>query len=211
MNSDKTATIEMDVRGLTCPEPVLRTRKALDSVDCRAVNVLTDDAACRDNVIRFAQNAGHAVDSTTREDGAHLVRIMKSAPEEPGRRSRDEVTTKNQEPGDAGTVMFITSDRIGHGADELGQLLMGLFLRTLSEMPTPPARLILANAGVKLAVEGSAVLDHLRNIERIGVKIGVCGTCLDYYGLKDKVRVGAVSNLYEVTEQLLAATKVISV
>jgi selenium metabolism protein YedF len=197
MNTDKTVTIELDVRGLTCPEPVLRTRKALDSIDRGTVNVLTDDAACRDNVLRFAQNAGYQANSTTREDSTHLVRIVKTGPD----------ATK---PGDTGTAVFITSDRIGHGADELGQLLMGLFLRTLSEVPTRPARLILANAGVKLAVEGSTALDHLHNIERIGVKIGVCGTCLDFYGLKDKLRAGAVSNLYEVTEQLLAASKVIS-
>jgi selenium metabolism protein YedF len=205
MNTDQNRTIELDVRGLTCPEPVLRTRKALDSIDCGAVNVLTDDAACRDNLIRFAQNAGYSVDSTTREDGTHLVRIEKSVPAR-----NEEPRTKNQKPNDAGTIVFITSDRIGHGADELGQLLMGLFLRTLSEMPTRPARLILANAGVKLAVESSTVLDHLHNIERSGVKIGVCGTCLDYYGLKDKIRAGAVANLYEVTEQLLGASKVIS-
>lgn len=197
MNPDETATIELDVRGLTCPEPVLRTRKALDSIDCGSVSVLTDDAACRDNVIRFAQNAGCQAESTTREDGSYLVSMVKTGPDA-------------RQPGDTGTIIFITSDRLGHGADELGQLLMGLFLRTLSEMPARPARLILANAGVKLAVEGSTALVHLHSIERTGVKVGVCGTCLDFYSLKDKVRAGTVSNLYEVTEQLLAASRVIS-
>lgn len=198
MNTDRPATVELDVRGLTCPEPVLRTKRALDSIDRGSVNVLTADSACRDNVIRFAQNAGYQAAGTTREDGAYLVRIEKTEPDA-------------KRPGDTGTTIFITSDRLGHGADELGQLLMGLFLRTLSEMPARPARLILANAGVKLAVEGSPVLDHLHNLERSGVKVGVCGTCLDFYGLKDKVRAGTVSNLYEVTEQLLAASKVISI
>lgn len=203
MNTDETATIELDVRGLVCPEPVLRTRRALDSIDRGSVSVLTGDAACRDNVLRFAQNAGCQADSTTREDGAHLVRIVKTGPD--AKRGHD---AESCPP--SGTTVFVTSDRLGQGADELGRLLMGLFLRTLSEVPSRPARLILANAGVKLATEGSMALDHLHNIERSGVKVGVCGTCLDFYGLKDKVRAGAVSNLYEVTEQLLGASKVIS-
>ena len=197
MNTYQSRTIDVDVRGLTCPEPVLRARNALDSIDRGLVNVLTDDAACRDNVVRFAQSAGHTVESSERDDHTYLVSIAKSG----------SVTAR---PQIAGTVVFVGGDQIGRGADELGRLLMELFLRTLSEVPARPARLILANAGVKLAVEGSTALDSLGKLERGGVKIGVCGTCLDFYGIKDKIRVGAVTNLYEVTEHLLAAEKVIS-
>jgi selenium metabolism protein YedF len=197
MNTDQNRTIELDVRGLTCPEPVLRARQALDSLARGTVSVRTDDAACRDNIVRFAKSAGHEVESSESGDGTCVVSITKSG-------------LDAARPQDAGTVIFVSSDQIGRGADELGQLLMGLFLRTLSEMPAPPARLILANAGVKLAVEGSPALDALGKLEHRGVKIGVCGTCLDFYGIKEKIRVGTVSNLYEVTEQLLAAAKVIS-
>jgi selenium metabolism protein YedF len=197
MNTDKTATIELDVRGLTCPEPVLRTKQALSSLSSGTVTVLTDSPAARDNIVRFGKNAGCAVSWQEPEPGVHVVHITKSADANPGA-ARTE------------TTLVLTSDRLGQGAEELGRLLAGLLLRTLTESEVKPACLVLMNSGVRLALAGSEVLPALRALEQQGVQIRVCGTCLDFYKVKDQLQIGVVSNFYEAADIMMSAGKVIT-
>jgi selenium metabolism protein YedF len=86
---------------------------------------------------------------------------------------------------------------------------MGAFLKTLPELEPRPNRLILINSGVRLASEGSNVLEALGKLSEKGVEIVSCGTCLDYYGLKEKLRVGKISNMYDIAESLLGADRII--
>ncbi|UCD85334.1 MAG: sulfurtransferase-like selenium metabolism protein YedF [Deltaproteobacteria bacterium] len=109
-----------------------------------------------------------------------------------------------------GTVIFINTDRIGQGEEELGKVLMKSFSFALTESKAKPQALVLMNNGVKLVAEGSEVLENLGKLESTGVKIMACGTCLDYYGLSDKVKVGSVSNMYDITETFLGADKVVT-
>ncbi len=110
-----------------------------------------------------------------------------------------------------GGVVFITSDRIGRGDDELGQDLMLNFLHQLSECETKPDFVILMNGGVKLAVEGSEALASLEALEANAVTILACGTCLNFFGIKDKQRAGKPSNMVEITATMLNAKKVVTV
>lgn len=116
-----------------------------------------------------------------------------------------------QKPAVSDRVVMIASEQFGTGSEELGKLLMELFLRSLAEVPAKPATIVLVHGGVKLAVAGSAVLDTLNRLERLGFTIRVCGTCLDYYGLKGETRVGQVSNMYELVEIMTAATDVLRI
>lgn len=197
MTSNQNKTIELDVRGLVCPEPVVRTKQALDSLPQGTVSVITDNPASRDNIIRFAENAACAVSWQESESGIHTVHIVKSGAAQPNR-ARTE------------TALVLTSDRLGQGAEELGRLLAGLLLRTLTESEVKPACLVLMNSGVRLALAGSEVLPALRALEQQGVQIRVCGTCLDFYKIKDQLQVGVVSNFYEATEIMTSAGKVIT-
>ncbi|MCE5257403.1 MAG: sulfurtransferase-like selenium metabolism protein YedF [Spirochaetaceae bacterium] len=108
---------------------------------------------------------------------------------------------KTREQADSLTV-FLATDKIGHGNDELGELLMKGFIYALAESEHKPDRIIFMNGGIKLAVEGSEFLENLRHLEKDGVEILACGTCLDFYGLKEKLAVGRVSNMYEIVNLL---------
>jgi len=114
-----------------------------------------------------------------------------------------------QENPDA--VLFIRSDAIGRGSDELGLTLMMSFLHHLSEAENRPSFIIMMNSGVKLVTEGSDVLESLAQIESKGTTILACGTCLDFFGLRDSLKVGKASNMPEITATLLGAPKVITV
>ena len=109
------------------------------------------------------------------------------------------------------TVLFICSDGIGRGDDELGSNLMLNFLHHLSEAERVPDHLVMMNAGVKLVTEGSEVIDSLKQLEEKGTKILACGTCLNFFGIQDKQRVGTASNMPEITNTLLGASNVITV
>ena len=110
-----------------------------------------------------------------------------------------------------GLVLFIRSDTIGHGDDELGANLMTTFIYHLYEADTTPDFVILMNAGVKLATEGSEFLDDLKQLESKGTEILACGTCLSFFEIKEKQRVGKASNMLEITKTLLEAAKVITI
>ena len=109
------------------------------------------------------------------------------------------------------TVIFIRSESIGRGDDELGSSLMLNFMHHLSEAGPLPGIMILMNAGVKLVADDSEILDSLKQLEEKGTKILACGTCLDFFGIRDRQSVGRASNMPEITKTLLAASRVITI
>jgi len=110
---------------------------------------------------------------------------------------------------DRKTVVFVSSEGMGRGDEELGTILMAAFLDTLSQFKGELSHAIFVNAGAKLAVEGSLVLEQVRQLEQMGVQVLVCGTCLNHFGIKDKLAVGSVSNMYAIIETLSKAGKII--
>lgn len=199
----------IDARGQPCPQPVIMTKKALDEGGFEILEVLVDGPTAKENVSRFAAHAGHEVEAIDGEGGASTIRIrVGKARGTPGAAA----TSPNAIPacataasGDASaTTVFISSDKIGSGDDELGSLLIRGFLRTISESGERPARIILMNGGVKLAIEGAATAPRLKAIADAGTEVLACGTCLDFYKVKDKLAVGRVSNMLEISELLLA-------
>lgn len=186
----------VDARGLSCPTPVVLTKRALEEAE--EVTVIVDNPTARENVKRMAQSRGCEVQVEERQDGIYLfLRRLKA----PG----PEVQPSGSQ------VLVISSDSMGRGEEELGRILMRAFLHTLGEVSPRPRRIVFFNTGVKLVVEGSEVLEDLKALEALGVEILVCGTCLNYFGLMDKVRVGRVSNMYEIAETLLSAERVVGV
>ena len=188
----------VDARGLSCPQPVILTRKALEEAE--EVTVIVDNPVAKENVKRMGESQGCEVRVEECGDGIYLhFKRRRSEPLEVPEVARDL------------RVVVLCSEGMGRGEDELGKLLMRAFLHTLSEIRPGPRRIVLFNTGVKLAVEGSEVLGDLRALEEKGVEILVCGTCLDYFGLKEKVAVGRISNMYEIAETLLSASGLVTV
>jgi selenium metabolism protein YedF len=108
-------------------------------------------------------------------------------------------------------VVFVGSDTMGRGDEDLGGILIDSMLGALSETSLRPSAVVFMNSGVKLTVKGSNVLDKIRKIEKLGIEILVCGTCLDYYHMKDRIAVGKVSNMFTIMETFLKAGNVVSV
>lgn len=188
---------EVDARGLPCPQPVIKTKKALEAIEEGAVTVLVDSPESCENVRRFAQSEGCRVEVRERE-GVFYLDITKGQ-------------SGQAKPKESGDVILITSDRLGTGDKRLGEILMKAFLNTLWDYEPKPARLLFINNGVRLTTEGSGVLETLQMLEKKGVQIFSCGTCLEYYNLKEKLRVGLVNNMYATVDALLSAAKVIKI
>jgi selenium metabolism protein YedF len=191
----------IDARGLACPGPVVEAKKALETGGFELLEVLVDGPTAKENVSRFAAYAGHKVEGIVDDDGASTIRIRPSASG-----SADAAgPVKAAALGTAAAeTIFIASNQIGAGSDELGSLLMRGYLKTLIEAPKLPKRIIFMNGGVRLVAEGSDSHESLAKLAELGVEIIACGTCLDYYKLKEKLAVGRVSNMFEISSFLLA-------
>ncbi len=108
-------------------------------------------------------------------------------------------------------VLFVNSERIGHGNDVLGAKLMGSFFYSLVRTEERPDVLIFMNSGIRLACEGSAALDDILLLEADGIRVYSCGTCLDFLGLKDKLAVGEVGTMNDSVAMMMSASSVVCV
>lgn len=193
----------IDCRGQDCPAPVIATKKALEA-DPAGIIVLVDDGAPYENVSRFARNRGYSVDASENAGGWSL---MISAA---GNESAPAQANAGTHAGLAGHTLLITSDMIGNGSEELGRLLMKNFIFTLLETNSLPERIILLNSGVLLATSGAETSDPLNKLVAQGVELFSCGVCLDYYGKKDQLAAGQVTNMFSVAENLLSDSRVVT-
>ena len=200
--------ILVDCRGLTCPQPVIRCRDSL-AEGATALEILVDNDAARENVARFLRGRGFEV-AWAAEDGG-LWRLTAHA-DKPGV-AEDEKTAAPEAASatrrETRTLVLVTTETLGRGDEELGGKLMANFLTTLPELGARLWRLVLLNGGVKLAVPGSDSLQDLQELERQGVEILACGTCLNYYGLTEQLAVGSVTNMYQIVEKMNGAGKII--
>ncbi|MDO8914677.1 MAG: sulfurtransferase-like selenium metabolism protein YedF [Coriobacteriia bacterium] len=108
-------------------------------------------------------------------------------------------------------TFWIVTDRLGSGDEELGRVLMRNFLYSLARADAKPARVMLMNGGVRLACEGSDSLDDVRLLAEGGVVVKVCGTCLDYLGLKDALAVGEIGDMAGSAGVLAGDSEVVTV
>jgi len=173
--------------------------------DAVRITTIVDNETSRHNVSRMAVRAGYQVEVEERGDGIylHLSRDpaeVTAAPEPAAGRA---------EPVTGPLVLVVPSARMGHGSEELGEILIRTFFHTLGEVEPQPDTIIFFNDGVKLTVENSPVLEDLQALAERDVEILACGTCLGYFQLKDRVAVGEVSNMYSIAEAMLGAGKVV--
>lgn len=189
----------LDLQGLTCPAPVIETKKFVENATDVEIEIVLDDDVARENVTRFLTSKGYHV--SCEAGGRSSQYVLKC--------SRTEADDKITEQATKKLVVFIDCETIGRGDDELGRVLMNSFLKTLKELDQAPWRIALLNGGVKLAVEESPYLNTFTEMADLGVEVLACGTCLDYFQLKDKLRIGRISNMHEIVSSLLEATNVI--
>jgi selenium metabolism protein YedF len=195
--------ITVDARGLACPQPVIQTRKAMQQAD--QIATLVDNETALTNVSRMAEKAGWQVNVVPLGDEYRIDLNREGPVPQP-----QEFSIGRAEVLGGPLVLVVSADAMGRGERELGNILLRAFFHTLGEVEPVPQTIIFLNTGVKLACEGSPVLDDLCALEAVGVDILACGTCLNYFELQEKLAVGRVSNMYDIAEAMLNASKVVN-
>lgn len=185
----------VNATGLSCPQPVVLAKQAIESNE--QVRVIVDNETALENVQRLGTKLGCAVKTEKKNDGTYQIDLIRKAgvpiPAE------DFLSSCQPQVAPSGPfVIVLAEDKMGRGNDELGSVLIRAFLHTINLQMEKPDVMIFYNTGVKLALQESEVLDDLKELAAIGVEMLVCGTCLNYFEVKDKLGVGVVSNMYDI-------------
>jgi selenium metabolism protein YedF len=202
------AEIRVECQGLSCPQPVLKCKQIIDSQHPERLVVLVDNKASLENVKRYLTSQGYGLERVDELNGQWEIAAALSGAQHPLPTEKGQ-TQVLPAPTPGKTLIFLSSDRIGSDGDDLGSKLMKNLLSTLTEMDDL-WRIICVNSAVKLAVEGNPFMENLRILERAGISILVCGTCLDHFGLLESKAVGQTTNMLDVVTSLQHASKVIS-
>ncbi len=197
----------LDCRGLACPQPVIRAKELLDFLEQGAVEVLVDNEAAQSNLERFGKSQGCGVEIRASGDTRHIT-ISKGPHQGPSKDLAPE-EYRCDLPG-AGLVIVIPADTMGRGNDALGGVLMRAYIKTIKHLSPLPAKIFFYNTGVKITATQSDLIAPLRELADMGVEIYSCGTCLDFFNLKDSLLVGNPSNMFEIMDAMAQASKVIS-
>lgn len=194
--------IELDARGLACPKPVINTKKKLDSIEQGVVEVTVDNEIAKENILKLAKSNNFEANVLKTEKDSICIEIIKG---------ENVIIEEKSQESLSDTCIFINSDKIGSGNDELGHVLMKGYIYTLTESKPYPKSVLFVNSAVKLTTENEATIENLKILQGAGVEILSCGTCLDYYGLKEELKVGAVTNMYTIVESMNNSSKTISI
>lgn len=199
--------IQVNAIGDACPIPVVKTLNALKELGgAGTVQTLVDNEIAVQNLTRLAESKGCTIKTEKRSEKEFCVTITTAGAVAAAENEEISCTvpaTKKK------TVVVVSADHMGEGSEELGRILIKGFLFALTQQEHLPSTVLFYNGGAKLTTEGSASLEDLKTLEANGVEILTCGTCLDYYGLKDKLAVGGVTNMYVIVEKQMQADLVL--
>lgn len=202
--------IIVDARGDACPIPVVKTKQAIASLQGGGtVETLVDNDIAVQNLTKMAGMKGYGVESRKESDDCYRVRMTVGELADQGEEDEPEKFLCQPCHGTDHIVVAVGADHMGEGSNELGQALMKGFLFALTMQDKLPATILFFNGGAHLTCQGSDSLEDLEALAEKGVEILTCGTCLDYYGLKDKLAVGGVTNMYDIVEKQMKATLVV--
>ncbi len=197
---------KINALGLCCPQPLILTKKEIENSTEKEFLVMVDNETAVQNLEKFAKSSNLLFNFEKKSDKEFDVFITKT---------KDYSLSNPKDFCDvidnSNVVLSISKNFMGDGSEELGKILIKGFIYTVSEYENLPKTIIFFNSGVKLTTEGSECIDDLKKLQAKGVEIISCGTCLDYYGLKEKLLVGEVTNMYTIYETLYKSSKVISI
>jgi len=202
--------IKVNAMGDACPIPVVKTKNAIKELNGPGVvEVLVDNEIAVQNLGKMAQQKGYGFQPEKLGEAEYKVTMTVG---ETAAQSgvEDIAETCAVVPGHKkNIVVAIDSAKMGSGHDELGAVLIKGFIFALTQQDILPSAILFYNGGATLTTEGSASLEDLKNLAAQGVEIMTCGTCLNYYGLSDKLAVGEVTNMYSIVEKLTGADLVV--
>ncbi|MGV8079550.1 MAG: sulfurtransferase-like selenium metabolism protein YedF [Syntrophales bacterium] len=192
----------VDARGLACPQPVILARKALEKNE--RIVVIVDNPTAMENIRRLGAKVG--CEMVVEEKGGGIVHIHLTRGASPPAAQEDPEPLAVCTPAAGGPyIVALPENRMGRGNEALGEILIQSFIHTLTQLDPLPEKVICYNTGVLLALDDSPALDGLRRLKDAGVEVLVCGTCLNFFNVTDRLSVGSVSNMYEIASSMAAA------
>lgn len=197
----------LDGRGKACPLPVIEAKKVLDTLlEGDSLEVAVDDFVAVQNLRKLAEQKHYACSSDKMAEDNFLVTLTVTGTS--GKETADsiEFIPDSRVPK---IVVVLSSDKMGEGDEKLGHTLMKGFIYALTEQDQLPETIIMYNSGSYLAVEDSDSLADLKLLESQGVEILTCGTCLNHYGLTEKLSVGSITNMYVIAEKQMEAKMIV--
>ena len=194
---------QVNAIGDACPLPVVKTKKALSEMTSGSLEILVDNEIAVQNIKRLADSSGCRFE--VKPDGDAFKILL----EKPAAAPQTDAGCCDMAAAAGKTVVVLAADTMGSGDDELGQILMKGFIFALTQLDVLPDTILLYNAGAKLAVKGSRSLEDLVALEKAGVGIITCGTCLNHFGVADALGVGEVGNMYGIVEELRTAGRIL--
>ena len=199
----------VDTKGELCPAPLIATKRALKETTVgESFIVLTDSQTSFNNVCRFLRD-NKTVFQRSESEGAWAITVTKTGGETPEVKAEDYCTSSIAHFQKGDFIIVISSDRMGEGDDELGHLLMSNFIKAIKDLDKLPGKIIFYNKGVTLVTKTSPVIDHLRDIEKMGVELLLCATCVNHYAITDITGAGIHSNMYTIAQEMASAGKIV--
>lgn len=195
-------TKKLDCTGLECPMPVIKTKNFLEENDEISLEVTVDNAIAKENVSKLAKSMNLEY-SVKEENGKFILNIIKN--------SSDNKAVDNLKNKEQGQTILIKTQYLGTGDDELGAILMKSFVFSLTQSKPYPKKIIFLNSGVKLTTTNEETIKNLKLLEDEGTQIISCGTCLDFYNVKESLKVGSVGNMYDIVDSLNQTTNKLTI
>ena len=198
----------IDCKGMACPLPVVNAKKAAEALSSGDVlTVLVDNEIAVQNLKRFAEHKGFGVAAEKKADKEYAVVMHISGTS--AEASREEAVSCMMDSRRKGMLVVLSANTMGSGDAKLGTSLMKAFVFALTKQDQLPDTILCYNTGAYLTCEGADTLEDLKLLESEGVTILTCGTCLDFYKLKEKLAVGSVTNMYDIVERMENAAQII--
>jgi selenium metabolism protein YedF len=199
----------IDTRGQQCPAPLIATKRALKEAKTgESFKVLTDNKTSLENISRFLKD-NKTEFSVEETDGAWTLTVTKISVNITLKNTEDYCTNEVPHFSQGDFIIVFSSDKMGEGDSELGHLLMANFIKAIKDLEILPKKMVFYNNGVKLGTVDSPVFEHLREIEKMGVELLLCATCAKYYSLEEKIKVGSLSNMYEIAQVMASAGNIL--
>jgi len=199
----------VDTKGQLCPAPLIAAKRALnETAGGESFIVLTDNRTSFDNLSRFLKD-NKAGFTTTDSGGVWSLIVTKSTGIQLDIKADDYCKTPIPHFNKGNFMVVISSDKMGDGDAELGHILMASFLKALKDLNDLPKKIAFYNSGVKLVTKTSPVIEHLIDLEKMGVDLVLCGTCVNHYSLADDIGAGTISNMYVIAELMASAGNIV--
>jgi len=203
--------IQLQCQGLPCPKPVIKCKEAIEDSAPKSISVIVDNEAAKENVSRFLKSHGYEISIQNKENDIIISGNKEVGTDIESEKTNEIINKEENVQKNQKILVFIPSEVIGSGDDELGERLMYNFLITLKEMGNDLWRIVLLNGGVKLSVPENKCMKELQQLEKNGISILVCGTCLEHFGMTGCQGVGEVTNMLDIITSFQLATKTIRV